>query len=293
MFSVSIDLDPLSCYHQIYGLGPIELESDPCTTLAIERFITLMEPFGEATLFVVGNTLNHASTASAIKKAVEAGHEVGNHTWSHPYDLSLMHPEQIDSQIDRANAAIGKVAGQVVHGFRAPGYLLGPQVRQRVVAAQMLYDSSSLPSPFYYATKYLARSLLSLAGKNSHTIVGNWAEATGTKRPHKKEGLVELPISTMWGWPLLGGSLALLGRRLVTKLAKIMAKRSYLQLELHGIDLVDLQTPGVDPHLSVQVDLRIPWEKKLSIFQCFISEVIQQQRLTTLEHVARSQQSQQ
>ena len=60
ILSVSIDLDPLWCYREIYGLGQAgdgaaAETADPVTRVATGRFCTLARELGlQGTLFVVG-----------------------------------------------------------------------------------------------------------------------------------------------------------------------------------------------------------------------------------------------
>jgi hypothetical protein len=67
ILSVSIDLDPLCCYREIYGLGPAgdSPSADPVTPVAAERFCELAGSLGLCgTLFVVAT--KWPTTASPI-----------------------------------------------------------------------------------------------------------------------------------------------------------------------------------------------------------------------------------
>lgn len=57
-----------------------------------------------ATFFVLGGSA--AGSPGMIKKIKAAGHEVENHTWSHPI-LTQVSPERIRSEISRTNEVIG------------------------------------------------------------------------------------------------------------------------------------------------------------------------------------------
>ncbi|MEU1391112.1 MULTISPECIES: polysaccharide deacetylase family protein [unclassified Nonomuraea] len=71
-----------------------------------------------ATFFVVGR--NVGAHPDVVRRTVEAGHELGNHTWSHP-DLTRLSPAAIRSQLARTDQAVKSAAG-VVPGLVRPPY---------------------------------------------------------------------------------------------------------------------------------------------------------------------------
>jgi peptidoglycan/xylan/chitin deacetylase (PgdA/CDA1 family) len=70
-----------------------------------------------ATFFCVG--MNAAAHPDLVGRILEAGHHLGNHTWSHPYLPDLTRDELL-RQVDETNAAISRVTGAPVHLFRPP-----------------------------------------------------------------------------------------------------------------------------------------------------------------------------
>lgn len=61
-----------------------------------------------ATFFVVGQNVAH--NPQVVRDEVAAGHEIGNHTWSHR-DLTTLKPAEITDQIGRADQAIEAATG--------------------------------------------------------------------------------------------------------------------------------------------------------------------------------------
>jgi len=59
----------------------------------------------KATFYVTGQ--NAARYPSLIQRIVSEGHEIGNHTWSHP-NLTKLSDSAVKSQLDRSNTAIKK-----------------------------------------------------------------------------------------------------------------------------------------------------------------------------------------
>lgn len=72
-----------------------------------------------ATFFVVGNKAS--STAPTLKRTIDEGHELGNHTWSHPY-LTQLPAAQIDRQIIDTQEAIRQATGGYTPRLVRPPY---------------------------------------------------------------------------------------------------------------------------------------------------------------------------
>ena len=70
-----------------------------------------------ATFFCVG--LNAHAFPEMLDRVAAAGHEIGNHTWSHPYLPDLSRSE-VNAQLERTNDAIASVTGQVPALVRPP-----------------------------------------------------------------------------------------------------------------------------------------------------------------------------
>ena len=87
----------------------------PVYTRAIEQLLN--EYQAEATFFVIGEHANQYS--SIIASLVNSGHEVGNHTLSHP-DLNLQLPVSIMNQIYQTDSILQDILGEGEFLFRPP-----------------------------------------------------------------------------------------------------------------------------------------------------------------------------
>jgi peptidoglycan/xylan/chitin deacetylase (PgdA/CDA1 family) len=83
------------------------------------RVLDVLERYGvPATFFCVG--LHASAHTEELARMVEAGHGVGNHTWSHPFlpDLSV---REFQAQLERTDEAVEAVTGpRPVRLFRPP-----------------------------------------------------------------------------------------------------------------------------------------------------------------------------
>src|SRR5438067_7199447 len=70
-----------------------------------------------ATFFVIGE--NAAQYPEILQRAVREGHEIGNHSWSHP-NLAKMSQESVRSQLQRTDDAIKNATGERPTLMRPP-----------------------------------------------------------------------------------------------------------------------------------------------------------------------------
>ena len=78
-----------------------------------------------STFFLIGNKV--AANPAGAKRIADAGMEVANHTWEHP-NMTTIPPEDIGSQISKANDAIQAATGQRPKLLRTAGGLINDNV---------------------------------------------------------------------------------------------------------------------------------------------------------------------
>jgi peptidoglycan/xylan/chitin deacetylase (PgdA/CDA1 family) len=80
-----------------------------------------------ATFFVLGK--NAERYPGIVKRMIQEGHEVGNHSWSHP-NLRVMPPKKMLAEVRRAHDLITRITGRAPVLFRPPyGALSASQQR--------------------------------------------------------------------------------------------------------------------------------------------------------------------
>ncbi len=273
--AVSVDLDEMRHYYAIHGLLPPRSKPKAVHAVydvALARFGELSRSLGvPLTFFVVGADLERSENAERLAQLAHAGHEMGNHSYDHLYDLSRRSPVQIKDQIARANDAIFEHTGSRPAGFRAPGYVMNDKVYAAVAGAGLTYSSSLFPCPYYYVAKLAKLGALRWRGITSEAILDAPRVLGAPTKPYhvgtpywrRGSGVLELPIQVtpLLRLPFIGTSLALLGPERARWLVRLLGGRELVNLELHGIDLLDErdQQQTLAPH---QFDLRIPLERK-------------------------------
>jgi peptidoglycan/xylan/chitin deacetylase (PgdA/CDA1 family) len=278
--AISVDLDEIRHYCAIYGLRGEAGAAHAVYDRAIGRFADFAAGEGlPLTFFVVGADLERADNGARLRALVERGHELGNHTFDHHYDLTRRSDAEIEAQIARANQALAAHAGVQPTGFRAPGYTMSASVYRALAANDMVYSSSVFPCPYYYATKVAVIAGLSLLGKRSSSIVSSPAVIAAPRVPHRVAhgegaGMLELPIQVTPGWrlPFIGSVLSLLGTRVARRLARSLIGEELINLELHGVDLLD-RHDGLEALAPHQADLRVPLATKWNTLSVVVAEL--------------------
>ena len=284
--ALSVDLDPIALYHRIHGLSaPDRDRANAALDLALDRFLDFASIAGiPLTLFVVGRELERPAFAQRLQRAVAAGHELGNHTLDHPYDLVRLSREQQREQVEAPLELCQRLIGVRPLGFRAPGYIVTDDLLELVRASGHLYDSSVFPSPAYYAAKAAARAALTLRGRASETIVDRPDVLRAPTRPYRigrpyhvpGNGLPELPIQVTRALrlPFIGTGLILAGSLGARALTELVIGEPFINLELHAIDLLAPQD-GLEALRGFQPDLRPSLQQKLRILNSVVTRLKQ------------------
>jgi hypothetical protein len=285
--SVSVDLDPLRCYYQIHGLGPAPRElRDVVMQKCVPRFCELFARRGvRATFFVVGADVDPASSGGAaaaamVRELQQAGHEIGNHSYAHLYDLGRAPRDVVAYEIGRAHAVLGDLVGRAAVGFRAPGYDVSADMLEILMAHGYHYDSSIFPAPGYYAAKAAVMGAMRLIGRRTGAVLADPRALLASPDPYRPDPrapwrrgqatLVELPIAvTPYSRvPAIGTTFLVATPWLRRHWLELMRRRPFFNFELHGIDLADAAADCLpDALVARQPDLRRHLADKLAAIE--------------------------
>ncbi len=212
---MSLDLDDRWTYLRTHG-DPDWESAATYLPLVVDRVLGVLADRGlEITWFLVGRDTEDAAKRVAMAAISAAGHEIGNHSWSHLPWLHLMDREELASEIDRSREAIEAVTGKEARGFRGPGYSLSIATLEHLSATGVLYDASTLPTWIGPLARryYLASSNLEGPEREQRArLFGRWSDGRRPNRPYRwkleepaeasagRLDLIELPVTT---YPLL------------------------------------------------------------------------------------------
>lgn len=160
----------------------------------------------KATFYLIGNRV--AIWPDIVRRIADEGHEIGNHSWSHPF-LNRYSDTAMLSQIDRTSSLIADVTGHAPVTFRPP-YGAFTQ-RQR----RLLHDMRGLPSVFWSVdprdwtrpgSQIVADRILSGAQPGAIVLSHDIHSGTVGAMPRVTQellarGLQPTTVSRLIGWP--------------------------------------------------------------------------------------------
>lgn len=302
---VSIDVDSLL---DLYPDRPSDWSgTDPIYHQALPRLLELLAAQEiSATLFVVGQDLLRPSHRAIIRRFAEAGHEVANHSMTHPQGFRFLSRNEKLSQITEAAKRIADVAGRQPVGFRAPGWNVDEETLEILEETGYLYDSSIFPS---WTSNFLkpAYWLAQREAKNpaDRTTLGRWSYQFAPPAPYRpgrqlwhrgRRGVLEIPIATV-PWlrlPFFGTSSLWMGSR-GHELCWRMVRRGArpVNYQIHGADFVDPAADGIIPMLVshrknyIPQAFQVPWERKKPVLAQTFTWLKSSSTVVTLESFAR------
>jgi chitooligosaccharide deacetylase len=117
-----------------------------------------------ATFFVMGSAV--AARPQTLQRIVAEGHELGNHSWSHPHLARDCDDEQVRLELERTSHAIEELTATTVHRFRCPYYDVDARVEAVAATLGLTHTRGDLTPPDWRAgvrSGFLATLVLQLA----------------------------------------------------------------------------------------------------------------------------------
>lgn len=171
------------------------------------RLLDILRDYNaKATFFVVGRRV--ATWPEVVQRIVEEGHEIGNHSWSHPH-LSRYSDAGALSEIDRTTNAVYRATGMAPVTFRPP---YGSFTQRQMT---MLRDRRNMPSVLWSVdpldwrrpgSSTIANRILRAIAPGAIVLVHDIHPGTIDAVPQILEGMADrgyspVTISDLLGWP--------------------------------------------------------------------------------------------
>ncbi len=118
--AVASPAQPQITFNSVHVDGPyiaLTFDDGPNPTLTPKLLDLLAAHHMKATFFVVGQ--NAADHPDILRRAVKEGHEIGNHSWSHP-NLGKMSDEAVRRELQKTDDAISAAIGKRPTLMRPP-----------------------------------------------------------------------------------------------------------------------------------------------------------------------------
>ncbi len=105
----------------------------------------LADEGARATFFVIGSVVEER--AEILRRIVAEGHEVGNHTWSHPHLARDCDDEQVRLELLRTNRIVHEILGSQIRRFRGPYYDVDDRVKAVAATVGLVHTPGTVVPP--------------------------------------------------------------------------------------------------------------------------------------------------
>lgn len=119
----------------------LTFDDGPNRTSTVQILETLEKYDVKATFFVIGK--NVEKYPDIVKVAVDQGHEIASHSWSHK-NLTKLNSAQLHAEMDQASTAIFKATGQYPTSYRPPYGAMNDLVRNEITLNPILWNIDTL-----------------------------------------------------------------------------------------------------------------------------------------------------
>lgn len=172
------------------------------------RLLDLLGERGlKATFYLIGNRV--VQYPNIARRISDEGHEIGNHSWSHPF-LDRLSDRAVTQEIDQTTSAIFQVTGRPPVTFRPPYGAFTRRQRTGLHAARSLptilwsVDPQDWRRP---GASVVANRILRNARSGGIILSHDIHQGTIDAMPHTLDGLSVrglrfVTVSQMLGWPL-------------------------------------------------------------------------------------------
>lgn len=198
-----------------------------------------------ATFFCIAERLDIPEAEAFFARAVDHGHEIANHTLSHPA-IERLDREQLHREISEAHRRIRSRLGVECRGYRAPAYHITSETFLVLGDLGYRYDSSVFNNPLGRLSLQLLKVLRPNYRPTGHSELhhlfhgrGPWRVGTGSSE------LMEWPIPSSFGLGFYGTLHSVTPAAFFHAQRKLLARHGEdLHYELHPIELACKETVG-------------------------------------------------
>jgi hypothetical protein len=231
------------------------------------------------TWFVVGQDAALPHHRDVLKSIVDAGHEIGNHSFNHEPWLHLYPESEIEAELAKTEEAIEAATGVRPRGFRGPGFSLSETVLRVLKRRGYEYDCSTFPTylgPLARAYYFMTAKLPKEEKAKRSKLFGTVGDGLRPLKPYRwdlgGESLLEIPVTTFpifkvpihLSYLLYLGKFSSLAAKLYFRMALLACRLTGTQpsILLHPLDFLGKED---DPDLGFFPAMDQPREMKLAL----------------------------
>ena len=263
---VHVDLDNLSVYKKFLHPNTALAQANIYDQAVPNLLDIFRSTRTKSRLFVIGEDLegNPENAIRALNLAISEGHEIGNHSYSHPSNFLNLDFEERRSEIRKTDDLIRTVLGFSAKSFRAPGYAGCWDNLQILRELEYNSDCSRLPAVYSTGLDMLFR----VSGDKEKILPSFLRPNTWSWLLNSPENFTEIEQirnfkGDIWSFPN--------SSTLLFKFPKMLArmkrswKRSNTPFLFHAIDFIDCYEPN-----SKIPALNIPFLRRMKLISTLL-----------------------
>jgi peptidoglycan/xylan/chitin deacetylase (PgdA/CDA1 family) len=147
-YTIHVDIDSPVTLADFYNVRLVDYSLEKLEAFyekTFERMLDTYDHLGvKVTFFCVASEVEKSERIrEVLRKAIQRGHFIANHTYSHPFGLNELNNDHIVSEIKDANRILEQKLGVKPIGFRSPGYAIDTDTINLLEKLDIAYDSSA------------------------------------------------------------------------------------------------------------------------------------------------------
>jgi len=306
---ISIDVDTLSSIYKGQGCTRPGGYTFAEFRSGVENMLKFFEKYGiSTTMFMVGNDFLNKKNHDAIKAIRDAGHEIANHSMTHPQGFRYLSSEEKTRELDEMSNICESVIGIRPIGFRSPGWNIDDSTIPVLNELGYTYDSSVFPTFLMPLLKLSHWASMSRQPHHVRTTMGQLNYMFAPRVPYhvrdrslQKPGenkLIEFPLSVspVLRIPFFATLLLFTGKRFFDYLYRAIKSAGLpIHFQMHLSDFIDYSLPELQDQMPqgnsgvyVPQALNTPLNKKLEIFHRMVALMAEDHKFITLQEWSRS-----
>jgi hypothetical protein len=269
---------------------------------AVPRFLDLLDRHRvRGTFFMVGRDARVAAHRPVVRDIAARGHEVANHSWSHPYNFRAVGRAGKIAEIEQGEAAIADVLGERPVGFRTPSCDVDVETLELLAERGYRYDSSIFPSPVMWAFMIYGKLFV----RRPDYQLGHVASVFAPNRPFlprrdrvwrpraASDGggppLVEIPFSVVPGVriPFYSTMLRLFGPRGFDLCVRAFGRGRPLNVLFHLIEVADLEETSLGRAMARTPGLGLSLARREQFVSSAVARLARAGESVTMRELAR------
>jgi hypothetical protein len=144
--AININFDSLN-----ENLGFPQGFKDPSFFEVFDNFLDFSNKHNfKYSIYIIGKDLENPELKARVKDWSQAGHEIGNHSYTHHLNLGGLKKDALKYQILKAHEIIESATGKAPRGMICPAWATSARVVEILIENNYLYDTSVFPSFIIY-----------------------------------------------------------------------------------------------------------------------------------------------